>query len=177
MKLDRDISFCGHAILGPDIFHIPDARLDSRFSDNPLVVNDPNIRFYAGAPLMAQGKSGIGTLCIIDDKPRELNKIELSILRDLADCVEKEIEQHQQERQHNALLTLAQITALNSNDLNNIEQALNLACIFLNFSSAFVGQIDKSDLKIRFCVSDREDILRLKKNSFIKNIVRIDATA
>ena len=160
----RDISFCGHAILGSDIFHIPDARLDPRFADNPLVLNEPNIRFYAGAPLLAHDKAGIGTLCIIDDKPRTLSPTELKILRELADCVEKEIEQHQQERQHSALLTLAQISALNSSDIHQvIHQALNLACSFLNFSSAFVTQCTPPDLHVRFCVTDREDILKFKK--------------
>jgi len=50
-ETSRDISFCGHAILGDDILLVPDARDDKRFFDNPLVLGDPNIRFYAGCPL------------------------------------------------------------------------------------------------------------------------------
>ena len=87
----RNISFCGHAILGKDIFHIPNAKLDPRFADNPLVVGPPNISFYAGAPIETTEGYQIGTLCIIDDQPRQLNEKELSILRDLADCVADEI--------------------------------------------------------------------------------------
>ncbi len=89
----RDISFCGHAILGTDIFHIADARLDPRFAENPLVTGPPHIRFYAGAPLGTAEGYRIGTLCIIDDKPRQLTAPELQALRDLADCVEAEINQ------------------------------------------------------------------------------------
>ena len=66
----RDISFCAHAIGRPDVLVVPDARLDSRFADNPLVTGDPHIRFYAGVPLRAPTGHDIGTLCIIDRQPR-----------------------------------------------------------------------------------------------------------
>ncbi|MFO7541701.1 MAG: PAS domain S-box protein [Thiobacillus sp.] len=89
----RDISFCGHAILGTDIFHVADASLDPRFADNPLVTGAPHIRFYAGAPLSTNDGYLVGTLCIIDDKPRQLTASETQALRDLADCVEAEINQ------------------------------------------------------------------------------------
>ena len=87
----RDISFCGHAILSNDIFYIPDAHEDPRFADNPLVTGPPHVRFYAGAPLRAPNGERIGTLCIIDNKSREFTLEELSVLRDLADEVEKEL--------------------------------------------------------------------------------------
>jgi len=87
----RDISFCGHTILGNDIFIIPDATKDKRFADNPLVLNDPNIRFYAGYPLKSQNGSKLGTLCIIDQKARELNKGDQEAFQDLASMVEREI--------------------------------------------------------------------------------------
>lgn len=89
----RDISFCGHAILDREIFEITDASQDPRFFDNPLVTESPHIRFYAGAPLSTPEGYRIGTLCIIADKPRKLNVTERKILRDLADCVEDEINQ------------------------------------------------------------------------------------
>ena len=91
-ETSRDISFCGHAILSEDIFYIPNALEDSRFADNPLVTGPPNIRFYAGAPLHAPDGKRVGTLCIIDDKPREFTTEELTVLRELADDVEKELE-------------------------------------------------------------------------------------
>jgi GAF domain-containing protein len=65
-EMPRDISFCGHAILGDDIFIISDTLLDDRFYDNPLVINEPRIRFYAGIPLVISNEIRVGTLCLID---------------------------------------------------------------------------------------------------------------
>lgn len=87
----RDISFCGHAILGDDIFIIPDAMADERFADNPLVLNDPYIRFYAGYPLSTPNGYKLGTLCIIDRQPRNFGKDEFEALADLAAMVESEL--------------------------------------------------------------------------------------
>ena len=87
----REISFCGHAILGTDIFHIPDARADERFSDNPLVTGAPNIRFYAGRPIAAPDRSMIGTLCLIDPEPKTLTDDDRELLDDLGCMVEDEI--------------------------------------------------------------------------------------
>jgi diguanylate cyclase (GGDEF)-like protein len=86
----RDISFCGHAILGDDIFVIQNALEDERFADNPLVTGPPDIRFYAGCPLTLSNYK-LGTLCIIDTKPREFTAEDLGSLRDLADMVEQEL--------------------------------------------------------------------------------------
>lgn len=88
----RDISFCGHAILGDDIFVVNDTATDKRFVDNPLVVNDPNIRFYAGCPLTSLNGYKLGTMCLIDRAPRGFVKEDRTILKDLASMVEREIE-------------------------------------------------------------------------------------
>ncbi|RZA17287.1 MAG: diguanylate cyclase, partial [Proteobacteria bacterium] len=66
----RDVSFCAHALELDDILVIPDAKLDLRFAQNPLVVGEPLIRFYAGMPLLAPSGHALGTLCIIDRRPR-----------------------------------------------------------------------------------------------------------
>jgi len=87
----RDISFCGHAILGDDIFMVPDATKDERFADNPLVTESPNIRFYAGCPLRVMNGSKIGTLCIIDQEPRLLDEEDMALLRDLTEMAEQEL--------------------------------------------------------------------------------------
>jgi diguanylate cyclase (GGDEF)-like protein len=90
-ETSRDISFCGHAILHDDVFMIPDARADVRFHDNPLVTGDPGIRFYAGQPLKVPDGTKLGTLCLIDRRPRELDTEERGLLRDLAHIAEQEI--------------------------------------------------------------------------------------
>ena len=87
----RDVSFCGHAILSEETLLVPDAADDGRFSDNPLVIDAPHIRFYAGHPISAVDGSKLGTLCIIDNKPRAMNAEDLTLLRDLASLVEQEI--------------------------------------------------------------------------------------
>lgn len=87
----RDISFCGHAILGDDIFMVPDATKDERFSDNPLVTASPHIKFYAGCPLRVLNGSKLGTLCVIDQEPREFDDEDLALLRDLAEMAEQEL--------------------------------------------------------------------------------------
>ena len=86
----RDISFCGHAILGDELFIIPNALEDERFVDNPLVVGEPHIRFYAGCPLKAPDGQMLGTLCIIDREPRAFGTDDLEALVDLASMVERE---------------------------------------------------------------------------------------
>ncbi len=87
----RDISFCGHAIHGDEIFIIPNATEDERFADNPLVIGDPHIRFYAGCPLKAPDGRLMGTLCIIDRASRDFASDDLDALRDLASMVEREM--------------------------------------------------------------------------------------
>ena len=91
LQTSRDISFCGHAILGNETFVIDDATRDERFHDNPLVTGDPNIRFYAGVPLRHLNGHKLGTLCIIDQKPRSLDDEELETLTDLAAMTQSEI--------------------------------------------------------------------------------------
>jgi diguanylate cyclase (GGDEF)-like protein len=86
----RNVSFCGHAILGSEVLIVEDALTDERFSDNPLVVGDPHIRFYAGCPLILDNRK-LGTLSIIDRSPRSLDQDQIETLKDLAGMVEQEL--------------------------------------------------------------------------------------
>lgn len=87
----RDISFCGHAIHCDKVLVVPDARVDERFVDNPLVLGEPYIRFYAGAPLIMPDGQAIGTLCLIDTRVRHLDATDLSILSSLRDLAVAEL--------------------------------------------------------------------------------------
>jgi serine phosphatase RsbU (regulator of sigma subunit) len=91
VETPRSTSFCSHAIEQGETMVISDARSDSRFRANPLVTGDPHIRFYAGHPLTAPGGQRVGALCIVDDKPRELDDAQVRLLADLAGWVEREL--------------------------------------------------------------------------------------
>jgi GAF domain-containing protein len=89
---DRDVSFCGHALLAKYLFVVEDTLKDSRFADNPMVVGSPYIRFYAGMALLDHktGKA-IGVFCVKDTEPRTFSAEDTAILMDLADRAEKEL--------------------------------------------------------------------------------------
>lgn len=87
----RDVAFCAHAILANETLLIPDTLNDPRFADNPLVTGPPFIRFYAGAPLQPKPGLRVGTLCLIDSKPRQLDATDLAILATLRDLVQGEL--------------------------------------------------------------------------------------
>lgn len=88
----RDFAFCAHALLENDIFVVEDALLDDRFVDNPLVVRDPSIRFYAGAQIRTAEGHVLGTLCAIDRMPRHLSELQLHSLQVLAKQVMSQFE-------------------------------------------------------------------------------------
>jgi GAF domain-containing protein len=88
----RDISFCGHVIAGKDTMVVEDALKDARFSDNPLVMDAPGIRFYAGAPLVNPEGHALGTLCVIDRRPRQITSEQRVALESLTRIVSHLIE-------------------------------------------------------------------------------------
>ena len=90
-QTSRDKAFCAHAILEDKVMIVPDALLDPRFADNPLVTTEPHVRFYAGCPLKLPDGNFMGTLCLIDTRPRTFDERKVKLLQDLAKLAEMEL--------------------------------------------------------------------------------------
>ena len=87
----REFSFCAHAMWDDDVMVVPDATLDPRFAENPSVIGEPHIRFYAGAPLRTPEGQPLGALCLSDLHPRRLSLVERQMLVEMASLVEDEL--------------------------------------------------------------------------------------
>ena len=138
-QTSRDVAFCAHAILEPDeIFVVPDALEDHRFATNPLVRDEPRIRFYAGAPLISPEGMPLGTLCVMDETPGALSAAQTRALGALA----REVVVHLELRRVVAMLTagpsetVGDDSALESEVRNELRQAGESAAS----ASALVGE-------------------------------------
>jgi CheY-like chemotaxis protein len=90
-ETSRDMGFCSHAILQSEPLVVNDALRDDRFAENPVVIGDPHVRFYAGIPLHAADGARVGAFCIVDSKPRSLSPVQLRLLKDIARLIEEEL--------------------------------------------------------------------------------------
>jgi len=90
----RNITFCTHTILSQDILLVEDATKDERFADNPGVTGDPNVRFYAGVPIVSSRGYNLGTVCVFDSKPHEMTETQKKYLSIIAGQVTKLVELH-----------------------------------------------------------------------------------
>jgi ribonuclease BN (tRNA processing enzyme) len=97
-EVPRDASFCGHAIFERQPLVVSDALLDERFADNPYVTGFPGVRFYAGHPLILSNGCCVGTLCILDVRPRHFDNVGISLLRDLSQLAIAELERSKAEQ-------------------------------------------------------------------------------
>lgn len=99
----RDIAFCSHTILGEDVLVVNDAVEDKRFNDNPFVTEDPKIRFYAGCPVREKNNQKVGTICLIDQRPRTFTEAQIECFKDLASLVENELQSYSLASQNQSL--------------------------------------------------------------------------
>jgi len=116
----RDVSFCSHVILDDQLMEVEDALNDERFFDNPLVTGNPNIRFYAGMPIITKKGLPLGALCVIDNKPKNLTPEQKSVLKVLAGQAMQLIELHKKHVEINTLVeTHKKILSIVSHDVRN----------------------------------------------------------
>jgi GAF domain-containing protein len=120
-ETSRDIALCAHAIMEEDLFIVPDASRDKRFAGNPLVRSKPRIRFYAGAPLISRNHHALGTLCVIDRVPRQLDKEQREALRALS----RQVMVHLESRRR--LKLLQSRIDQHANDMAGLMRQINLA--------------------------------------------------
>ena len=168
----REISFCSQAICNPsEVLIIPDIRLDSRFFENPLVTKDPNVVFYAGAPLISKNGYPLGTLCIIDFQPRNLNQQEVETLKVLSSQVSKLIDLRltnedlrKNLKEKNVLLK--EIHHRVKNNLQLVSSLLNLQANKIN-NEDFSNAIKSSQDRIRSMAIVHEKLYQSKSLSEI----------
>jgi len=112
-QTSRDIAFCSHAIEQPDLFVVRDATQDKRFAENPMVVAEPQIRFYAAMPVFSSdGEHALGTLCVIDREPRDLDEKQAEALRALARQVQAQLELRLSLRREKELARIDPLTSV-----------------------------------------------------------------
>jgi len=155
----REISFCAHSILEPnELLIVNDARKDKRFFDNPLTVNAPNVIFYAGAPLNSSEGFPLGTLCVIDDKPHELNESQRESLLLLSKQVVSLLELRKKNEE--LLQSKNKITELNE-QLNNFAYRLTHDLKSPLNGINFLLDVINEDHKNLFANSEAETYLNL----------------
>ena len=138
----RDIGFCAHVVLGDGIFEIPDTLADERFADNPLATDNPGVRFYAGAPVVVTGGHRVGTVCVIDNKPKTLTIAQRRVLQELAVAAGRSLEGRA------AMLKLAQ----SARDLTEAQQLGHIGSWVWDFAT---GTTTWSDELYRITGRDR----------------------
>lgn len=128
-ETSRDISFCGHVVANDEILQVNDALKDERFADNPLVINHPHIRFYAGVPLKTSDNFTLGSLCVIDREARELTSVQIQQLESLSRLVISQLELRRNNKAANQLVSVLESSKKVSSLQQAILDSVNLAVV------------------------------------------------
>ncbi|XVV09596.1 GAF domain-containing sensor histidine kinase [Actinoplanes sp. CA-131856] len=162
-EVSRDRSFCAHAMFSDGVMQVPDARLDPRFRDNPAVTGEPNVVFYAGAPLVTASGQALGALCVIGHEPRLLTPAEAAGLRTLARHVMAQLELRQYARGLDARLRdadrvrdefLSRVTHELRTPLTSINGYLELLGDGAAADGEFVARIRRNSERLTALVDD-----------------------
>jgi len=173
----RDISFCGHAVAANETLNIPDATQDPRFADNPLVINDPSIRFYVGVPLKTPDNFTLGTLCVIDRQPRNLTPLQIQQLEALSRMVISQLELRLSNQRSRLLASVVETSndAIITRNLDGIITSWNPAAerIFGYMQAEIVGQSISMFFPSERLVEEQLFIDRLKRLERVENFETI----
>lgn len=195
-ELDRQITFCAHALMQPDeVLVVEDLRLDRRFRDNPLVTQAPHLCFYAGAPLIDRDGYALGTIAVMDTQPREFSETQRNLLRDLSSLMILSLEGRSRENQLGNMAMTDHLTKLPNRNLfhDRFEQEVkkshrtgsNLALLLIDLDrfkevNDALGH-DKGDLllieaarRISGCVREADTVARLGGDEFAVILSELD---
>ncbi len=124
-EIHRDQAFCAHTILNPnEVLIVPDARYDERFFDNPLTTGEPHVVFYAGVPVKDANNNAVGSLCVIDSRPRELSEQKIESLKALAKLVNTHFELRQKKIELNKIQSSFKTAMDSVNTIHDIVETL-----------------------------------------------------
>ena len=174
----RSASFCAHTIVNPEVLVVKDTFLDPRFAENPLVQGGPQIRFYAGAPLIAPNGHVLGTICVIDSRPRELSAAQIAALESLSRQVMALLEARLQlidnQKTSAALMQSEKLAAVGrlassmAHEINNpLEAVTNLLYLSRKKTQDEEVQawLDQADIELRRVSITANQALRFHKQS------------